>query len=291
MFTNKCMKCGSMFETKNPKRVICPNCLYAEKKTNVDNSGGEERKNAASYSSSYISQSQYEWNRSSQRKMSSYSTQGQRSNNLQRRQYSNVSRDIQGYKKSNTNNGARSFNRKPPQRFNKNKRQHKELLVTKEQLLEISNLYKPMLPLPNPDAHEVISQKVGIESRKVLFAINLIRQKLMLPKISFPKRKLALTPEQLIAIKTLYEPLLPLPPIGCHKIISAQLRIDEWRVYVGIGLVRKELGLEKWNEGRDDAPKGVKYYDIKEKRAQRKAKEKEQREMQEKLIQEESIKE
>ena len=32
MYVNKCIKCGAEFETKNPKRVICPNCLYAEKK-------------------------------------------------------------------------------------------------------------------------------------------------------------------------------------------------------------------------------------------------------------------
>ena len=51
-----------------------------------------------------------------------------------------------------------------------------------------------------------------------------------------------------------YEPLLPLPPIGCHKIIAAQLKIDEWRVHVGIGLIRKQLGLDRWNPERPDAP-------------------------------------
>ena len=33
MYVNKCIKCGAEFETKNPKRVICPNCLYADKGT------------------------------------------------------------------------------------------------------------------------------------------------------------------------------------------------------------------------------------------------------------------
>lgn len=32
MYVNKCIKCGEEFETKNPKRVICPNCLYSDKK-------------------------------------------------------------------------------------------------------------------------------------------------------------------------------------------------------------------------------------------------------------------
>ncbi|MBR1977478.1 hypothetical protein IKA15_04280 [bacterium] len=80
----------------------------------------------------------------------------------------------------------------------------------------------------------------------------------MLPKVQYPKRKLALTPDQLMAIKNLYEPLLPTPPIGCHKIISVQLRLDEWRVHVGIGLVRKQMGLERWNPDRPDAPEEFK---------------------------------
>ena len=57
-----------------------------------------------------------------------------------------------------------------------------------------------------------------------------------------------------MAIKALYEPLLPLPPIGCHKIIAAQLKMDEWRVHVGIKLIRAQLGLDRWNEERADKP-------------------------------------
>ena len=111
-----------------------------------------------------------------------------------------------------------------------------------------------MLPLPNPDAHEVIGAHLEIEPRKVFFGINLVRQKLMLPKLPFPKRKLAVTPDQMTAIKSLYTPLLPLPPIGCHKIIAAQLRVDEWRVHVAIKLIRAQMGLDRWNEDRPDKP-------------------------------------
>ena len=45
MYVNKCIKCGAEFETKNPKRVICPNCLYADK------SESQEEKPMQSYSS------------------------------------------------------------------------------------------------------------------------------------------------------------------------------------------------------------------------------------------------
>ena len=131
-------------------------------------------------------------------------------------------------------------------------------MVSKEQLEQIEKLYKAMLPLPNPDCHEVIGEKIGLEPRKVFFGINLVRQKMMLPKLPFPKRKLAISPDQLFAIKNLYEPLLPLPPIGCHKIIAAQLKMDEWRVHVGIGLIRSQMGLSRWNQDRPDLPEEFK---------------------------------
>ena len=38
MYVNKCIKCGREFETKNPKRVICPDCLYPDKKMMVNSS-------------------------------------------------------------------------------------------------------------------------------------------------------------------------------------------------------------------------------------------------------------
>ena len=121
-----------------------------------------------------------------------------------------------------------------------------------------------MLPLPNPDCHEVIGEKIGLEPRKVFFGINLVRQKMMLPKLPFPKRKLAISPDQLFAIKNLYEPLLPLPPIGCHKIIAAQLKMDEWRVHVGIGLIRSQMGLQRWNQDRPDAPEEFRNQNVQE---------------------------
>lgn len=138
-----------------------------------------------------------------------------------------------------------------------------------------------MLPLPNPDAHEVIGTHIGLEPRKVFFGINLIRQKMMLPKLPFPKRKLAISPDQMFAIQNLYEPLLPLPPIGCHKIIAAQLKMDEWRVHVGIGLIRTKLGLERWNPDRADAPEEFKKAAKKEAAEEKKTKAKKPKEAKE----------
>ena len=324
MYVNKCIKCGREFETKNPKRVICPDCLYPDKKMMVNSTEAasttssqtpQPSEHTPSYSSeekpqfysSYSSggednprpynrpqrnynqggynnrpQNGYNNNYNRDNRQGGYNNnrqggynrdnrQGSYNNNRQGGYNNNYNRDNRqgGYNNNRpyNNNRAGGFQQRRPQnnRFNNNRRPMnnrnkapKQLLVSREQLEQIELLYKLMLPLPNPDAHEVIGEKIGLEPRKVFFGINLVRQKMMLPKLPFPKRKLAITPDQLNAIKMLYEPLLPLPPIGCHKIIAAQLKMDEWRVHVGIGLVRAQMGLERWNQDRPDAPEEFK---------------------------------
>ncbi len=275
MYTNKCIKCGKEFETKNPKRVICPDCLYPDKQLSA---GGDAQpsQTGVEYPRSYSFGSDNNQAPRYNRRPNNY---GNRDGYSQ----GGYNRDRQGYNQGgyqqrdnrrpyNSQGGGYQqrdnrrpygnrpqgggFNRNSQGGFNKRRapQKPKALLVNREQLAQIEELYKKMLPLPNPDAHEVIGQAIGLEPKKVFFGINLIRQKLMLPKIQMPKRKLALTPDQLMAIKNLYEPLLPLPPIGCHKILAAQLKMDEWRVHVGIGLVRKQMGLDRWNQEREDAP-------------------------------------
>lgn len=314
MYVNKCIKCGREFETKNPKRVICPDCLYPDKKMMVNTpESGDSEQNTASleqtaqhfteekpqFYSSYSSggddrpynRPQRSYNAGGRPQQGGYNNnynnrqggynnrQGGYNNNYNNRQqggynnnrpYNRDNRQQGGYNRqggyNNRPNG--NFQQRRPQgqnRFNNNRRPMnnrnkapKQLLVSKEQLEQIELLYKLMLPLPNPDAHEVIGEKIGLEPRKVFFGINLVRQKMMLPKLPFPKRKLAITPDQLNAIKMLYEPLLPIPPIGCHKIIAAQLKMDEWRVHVGIGLVRAQMGMERWNQDRPDVPEEFK---------------------------------
>lgn len=329
MYVNKCIKCGREFETKNPKRVICPECLYPDKKmmlnstetSSSDTASTTQTEGATEQRSSYSTENRPQF-------YSSYSSGGHDNQSYQRpqRQYNNnggyqrdnrqtgYNRDYRqnnggynnnrsynnnnqggGYQRDNRQGGYRNNNynrqggyqrdnrqggyqaRRPQNnRFNNNRRPNnrnaapKQLLVSREQLEQIELLYKLMLPLPNPDAHEVIGEKIGLEPRKVFFGINLVRQKMMLPKLPFPKRKLAISQDQLNAIKMLYEPLLPLPPIGCHKIIAAQLKMDEWRVHVGIGLVRAQMGLERWNQEREDAPEEFKQQ-AKEKKAAKKA--------------------
>ena len=300
MYVNKCIKCGREFETKNPKRVICPDCLYPDKKMMVSPSSTNDSEANSTHASSYSSEPLNGYSAGGTDEPPRFYSAGgspeprynrpQRSYNNQQGVYSrqggynrpnNYNRNSQGgYNRSNNNynrqgggynrpqrpyNNQGGFQNRRPQNnrnnFNKRpvqKKAPKQLLVSKEQLELIEKLYKAMLPLPNPDCHEVIGEKIGLEPRKVFFGINLVRQKMMLPKLPFPKRKLAISPDQLFAIKNLYEPLLPLPPIGCHKIIAAQLKMDEWRVHVGIGLIRSQMGLDRWNQDRPDLPEEFK---------------------------------
>ena len=60
MYVNKCIKCGAEFETKNPKRVICPNCLYADK------GDSSEEKPIQSYSSYSFEQKTRTYDRNQQ---------------------------------------------------------------------------------------------------------------------------------------------------------------------------------------------------------------------------------
>ncbi len=277
MYVNKCIKCGAEFETKNPKRVICPNCLYADKSEAADEKPMQSYSSYSSYSAeqkprSYDRPQQGGYRNNYNRDNNGGYNRGGQGGGHQRRDNNgggynrggyqqrrpDGQRDNRGGFRNNYASGGRNnggFQRRPnPAKRPRPQKQAKPLLISKEQLEQIEVLYKLMLPLPNPDAHEVIGAQIGLEPQKVFFGINLVRQKLMLPKLPFPKRKLAISPDQLLAIKSLYEPLLPLPPIGCHKIIAAQLKMDEWRVHVGIKLVRSQMGLDRWNEDRADKP-------------------------------------
>ena len=271
MYVNKCIKCGAEFETKNPKRVICPSCLYADK---GDSTEEKPMQSYSSYSSYSAEQKPRSYDRPQQggyrnnnynrdRNQGGYQrrdNQGggynrdNRSGGYNRRPDGNRGGFKNNYASGGRNNGGFQNRRPAPNKRPRPQKAPKPLLISKEQLEQIELLYKLMLPLPNPDAHEVIATKLEIEPQKVFFGINLVRQKMMLPKLPFPKRKLAISPDQMLAIKSLYEPLLPLPPIGCHKIIAAQLKMDEWRVHVGIKLVRAQMGLDRWNEDRADKP-------------------------------------
>jgi len=344
MFTNQCSKCGEGFETKNPKRVICPNCLYPEgamaspRPAAPQSYGAPQPQPRPFTPQQHFQQAPYPAQRPvaynqprpgggypPQQRPGGFQPNPQQRPNFgynQQRPPGQYGPPQQGRPPGQFNGprpgfgqqqrpgafgpprppGPGGFQKPRPGGFAPPRGQFgpprgpgirpgfgpprgpggrpgmqrggpKKLLVTRDQLIQIEALYKQYLPLPNPDVHEVIGEQINIAPSKTFFGINLVREKMRLPKLEYPKRKLAVTPEQLMAIETLYDPYLPLPPIGIHKIIAKQLRMDEWRVHVAIGLIRKNRNMSRWNEDREDLPPEMK-------ESQERAKlEKEQREI------------
>ncbi|MEB3287955.1 MAG: hypothetical protein VKJ04_10680 [Vampirovibrionales bacterium] len=253
MFNNKCVKCGVEFETKNPKRVICPACLYPE--TAAAPSQGP-RGGAAPRSGGYGAPGG-----------------GFRPGGPGGPRPGGPRPGGGGFRPGGPGGGFRPGGPRPggfrpggpggrpggrPGGFRPGGGRPggggKKLLVSKDQLVQIEALYRQALPLPNPDVHETIGEKINLAPSKVFFGINLIREKMKQPKLEYPKRRLAVTPDQLSAIETVYDIYMPLPPLGVHKIIAKQLKMDEWRVHVAIGLIRKNRNMDRWNEARDDIP-------------------------------------
>ena len=264
MYVNKCTKCGKEFETKNSKRVICPDCLYPDKKPLLNDVMSQEGDVSPQSQqplddmsvgnmgerSPYQERQNRGYSNYQDRRPNSYGGgyQDHRSNNYgggyqDRRPNNNYSGggfrrpDGGGYQDRRPNNyGGGYQDRRPNNNYGgggfrrpdggyQNRRpnnygggfrrpfgnrpvikQKKSLLISKEQVAQIEVLYKRMLPLPNYDAHEVIGAEIGLEPQKTFFGINLVRQKLNLPKLPYPKRKLAVSPEQLMAIQNLYKP-------------------------------------------------------------------------------------
>jgi hypothetical protein len=54
--------------------------------------------------------------------------------------------------------------------------------------------------------------------------------------------------EELAKIRSLYEPFLPVPPIGVHRTIAQQLSLKPAVVYQAIRLIRQELKLPQYND-------------------------------------------
>ena len=54
--------------------------------------------------------------------------------------------------------------------------------------------------------------------------------------------------EELDQIKTLYEPMLPVPSVGVHKAIATQLSLKPGTVYQAIKAIRLELNLPQYND-------------------------------------------
>ncbi len=352
MYENNCSKCGITFETKNPKRIICPDCLYKTRSAEegpqapqggfredgdfapaADDQRGGYAPRQGNYQNrgSYPQQGGYQGggggyqnrpqqggyqgggggyqNRPQQGgyqgggggyqnrpQQGGYQGGGGYQNRPQQGGYQGGGGGYQNRPQQGGYQGGGGYQNRPQQGgyqgggggyqnrpqgggygrpqgggygnrpqgggFNRGggggRPPARRMFVEPELLAEIEKRYRACLPLPNPDFHTVVGEELNMDPMKVFFGVNLIRQKMNLPKVDLPKHPLAVSSDQLQAIQMLYEPYLPTPPIGIHKIVAKQLRIDEWRVHVAIKLIRKSRNLPQWNEGRPDLPEAMK---------------------------------
>lgn len=127
---------------------------------------------------------------------------------------------------------------------------------TPEQVAAIEQRY---LELAQPHEYDgirhTIAAEMGIPLRVVREVVHSLRQRKRL-RISRPPFDHTFTDEELARVRERYLPALPLPPIGIHKQIAAELGMTHTRAFHAIALIRQELGLPQYNP-RADTSAGV----------------------------------
>lgn len=119
--------------------------------------------------------------------------------------------------------------------------------LSDEQRTQIEARY---LELSNPVEFDGIRSQIATElnvpKSAVKQAVAELRKRMQLP--SWWELKAYKGSEQDLArIRERYEPLLPVPPIGVHKRIAAELSLDPMQVYHGIRRLRAEMRLPQYN--------------------------------------------
>lgn len=92
-----------------------------------------------------------------------------------------------------------------------------------------------------------ISKETGIPKKAVKKIVKALRQRENIPSW-WETQTYKGTPEELAQIRALYEPMLPIPSVGVHKIIAQQLTLKPGEVYQAIKAIRLEMNLPQYND-------------------------------------------
>jgi len=119
--------------------------------------------------------------------------------------------------------------------------------LTLEQRAQVERRYLELAqPVEFDGIRSRISSELGLPKLLVRKAILELRQRMGLPSWwelqGFPG-----TPSDLERVRAAYLPLLPVPPIGVHKRIAAELGLEPHAVYKGIRQIRGQMGLPQFN--------------------------------------------
>ncbi len=126
----------------------------------------------------------------------------------------------------------------PPQPF----------VPTPEQVTQIEQRYLELAqPTEFDGIRTQISKELGIPKKAVKKVIKELRDRQSIP--SWWETQTYKGPsDELEKIKAIYEPLLPVPPVGVHKTIAEQLSLKPGDVYQAIKALRQEMNLPQYND-------------------------------------------
>jgi predicted nucleic acid-binding Zn-ribbon protein len=144
--------------------------------------------------------------------------------------------------------------RQPPQPKPKPKREKTPppapFVPTAEQVALVEARYKELArPVEFDGIRTRIAHELNIPKSAVKRIVKALREREGLPSW-WEVQPYRGNSEELAKIRALYEPLLPVPPIGIHRTIAQQLALKPAMVYQAIRLIRQELKLPQYNDPR-----------------------------------------
>jgi hypothetical protein len=120
--------------------------------------------------------------------------------------------------------------------------------ATAEQVTQVETRYTELAsPTEFDGIRTQIARELNIPKKAVKKIIKELRDRQSIPswwEIQTYKG----TSEELDKIKATYEPLLPIPPVGVHKIIAEQLSLKPGTIYQAIKAIRLEMNLPQYND-------------------------------------------
>ncbi len=119
---------------------------------------------------------------------------------------------------------------------------------TAEQVTQVENRYLELAtPAEFDGIRTQIAKELGIPKTAVKKIVKELRDRQNIPSW-WELETYKGNEEELAKIKELYEPMLPLPPVGAHKQIAEQLSLKPSVVYQAIKLIRQEMKLPQYND-------------------------------------------
>src|SRR5947208_2905524 len=119
---------------------------------------------------------------------------------------------------------------------------------TEEQIAQVEARYKELaVPAEYDGIRTQISKELSIPKTAVKKIIKDLREREHIPSW-WELQTYKGDSEELEKIKAVYEPFLPLPPIGVHKQIAEQLSLKPIDVYQAIKTIRQEMNLPQYND-------------------------------------------